>query len=179
MDFSRGWSCPDFFQSSGPFRGVKRDLYEGGIRLPLIVYSPGKIKAGVRNNQVCAMWDMMPTLASVAGVKLPKNLKTDGLSILPSLTGKGKQKQHEFLYWEFHEQGGKIAIRKGDWKLIVLNVLKSKSPKTELYNLASYIHENNNVAAQHPDLVKEMLQLMKNARVESEIFKFNSETKIF
>ncbi len=173
-----GGADPDFFKSYGPFRGVKRDLYEGGIRLPLIAYSPGNIKAGVENNQVCAMWDMMPTLAKIAGVKLPKNLKTDGLSILPSLTGKGKQKQHEYLYWEFHEQGGKIAIRKGDWKLIVLNVLKSKSPKTELYNLATDIHENNNVAAQHPEMVKEMLQLMKNARVESKIFTFNSETKI-
>ena len=172
-----GGANPDFFKSYGPFRGVKRDLYEGGIRLPLIAYSPGKIKAGVINNQVCAMWDMMPTLAKVAGVKLPKNLKTDGLSILPSLTGKGKQKQHEFLYWEFHEQGGKIAMRKGDWKLIVLNVLKSNNPKTELYNLATDIHEDNNVAAQHPEMVKELLQLMKNARIESEIFKFNSETK--
>ncbi len=174
-----GGANPDFFKSYGPFKGVKRDLYEGGIRLPLIVYAPGTVKTGIKSNQVCAMWDMMPTLASVAGVKLPKNLKTDGISILPSLTGKGKQKQHEFLYWEFHEQGGKMAVRKGDWKLVVLNVLKNKKPEPELYNLASDIHEDNNVAAQHPELVKEMLQLMKNARVDSEIFKFNSETKIF
>lgn len=174
-----GGANPDFFKSYGPFRGVKRDLYEGGIRLPLIAYAPGKVKAGVKSNQICAMWDMMPTLASIAGVTLPKNLKTDGISILPTLTGKGKQKQHKFLYWEFHEQGGKIAVRKGDWKLIIQKVLTNKNAEPELYNLSKDIHEDKNVAKQYPELVKEMLQMMKNAHVDSEVFKFNNESKYF
>ena len=174
-----GGANPDFFKSYGPFKGVKRDLYEGGIRLPLIAYAPGTVKAGVKSNQICAMWDMMPTLAGIAGVTLPKNLKTDGISILPTLTGKVKQKQHEFLYWEFHEQGGKIAVRKGDWKLIIQKVQTNKDAEPELYNLVKDIHEDKDVAKQHPELVKEMLQMMKKSHVDSKIFKFNNESKYF
>lgn len=174
-----GGANPDFFKSYGPFKGVKRDLYEGGIRLPLIAWAPGKVKSGVKSNQTCAMWDMMPTLAGITGVKLSKNVQTDGISILPTLTGKGKQKQHKFLYWEFHEQGGKIAVRKGDWKLIIQKVLVSKDAEPELYNLAKDIHEDNNVAKQHPELVKELLQIMKNSHVDSKIFQFENESKYF
>ena len=86
---------------------------------------------------------MMPTFAGIAGVKLHKNIKTDGISILPTLTGKGKQKQHKFLYWEFHEQGGRIALRKGDWKLVIQHIKVRKDAKPELYNLANDRHEDN------------------------------------
>lgn len=174
-----GGADPEFFKSNGPFKGLKRDLYEGGIRLPLIAYAPGKIKAGVQSNQICAMWDMMPTLAGIAGAKMAINAQTDGISILPTLMGKGLQKQHEFLYWEFHEQGGKIAVRKGDWKLIIQKVLTNKDAAPELYNLATDIHEDYNVANQHPELVKEMLQIMKKSHVDSNVFTFNNESKYF
>ena len=174
-----GGANPDFFKSYGPFRGVKRDLYEGGIRLPLIAWAPGKVKSGVNSNHICAMWDMMPTFAGIAGVKLHKNTKTDGISILPTLTGKGKQKQHKFLYWEFHERGGKIALRKGDWKLVIQQIMVNKDAEPELYNLVTDRHEDNNVANQHPEIVKEMLQLMKSSHVESTIFHFNNKSKYF
>ena len=174
-----GGADPDFFKSYGPFKGVKRDLYEGGIRLPLIAYAPGKVKAGVQSNQICAMWDMMPTIAGITGTKLDKKVQIDGLSILPTLIGKGKQKQHKFLYWEFHELGGRIAVRKGDWKLIIQKVLTNKDAEPELYNLATDIHEDNNVAKQNPKLVKEMLQMMKKSHIDSEVYKFNNVSKYF
>lgn len=174
-----GGANPDYFKSYGPFRGIKRDLYEGGIRLPLIAWAPGMVKSGVQTNQICAMWDMLPTFANIAGVNLPKNIQTDGISIFPTLTGKGIQKQHEFLYWEFYEQGGKIALRKGDWKLIIQKVLVNKDAEPELYNLSNDIHEDNNVAKQYPEVVKEMLLLMKESHVDSKIFQFNIKSKYF
>jgi arylsulfatase A-like enzyme len=161
-----GGANPDFFTSSGPFKGVKRDLTEGGIRLPLIAYAPGIVIEGVQSDQICAMWDMLPTIANITGAKLNKNAPTDGISILPTLTGKGKQQQHEFLYWEFHEQGGKIAVRKGNWKLIIKKVLTNKDAVPELYNLATDIHEDMNVANQYPELVKEFLEIMKKSHID-------------
>ncbi len=169
-----GGANPDFFDSYGPFRGVKRDLYEGGIRLPLIAWAPGKIQAGVKNDHICASWDMLPTFAAIAGAKIPASVRTDGLSILPTLTGKGKQKQHEYLYWEFHEQGGKLAVRMGDWKGIMLNATKDKNPSIALYDLSKDIHEDNDVAARHPEVVAKIREIFKAAHTDSKIFQFNS-----
>jgi len=120
---------PEFFHASGPFRGIKRDMYEGGIRVPMIARWPGKIKPGVASDQVWAFWDFLPTAAEIAGVKPPPNI--DGISILPTLLGQKQTNQHEFLYWEFHEKGSKQAVRRGDWKGIRLEPGKP----LELYDL--------------------------------------------
>src|SRR5439155_20866676 len=131
---------PEFFQSSGPLRGIKRDMYEGGIRVPMIARWPGKIKAGAVSDQVWAFWDFLPTAAEIAGVKPPDEL--DGISMLPTLFGQQQTNQHEFLYWEFHEKGSKQAVRMGDWKAVRLEPNKP----LELYNLQSDLGETKDVA---------------------------------
>jgi arylsulfatase A len=150
---------PDFFNSSGAWKGIKRDLYEGGIRVPFIAVQPGRIPAGSTQNMPAAMWDLYPTFLQLAGIKNPGNL--DGISILPALSGR-KQQTHAFFYWEFHEQGGKQAVRMEDWKGIRLQVNKP-NPPFELYNLKTDPGEKNNVASQNPGIVKQLLQLMNKA----------------
>lgn len=164
-----GGHQPDFFDSNGPLKGYKRDLYEGGIRAPLICWWPGKIKAGTTSDHICAHWDLLPTACEIAGIKTPKN--TDGISYLPTLIGKAKdQKRHEYLYWEFHERGKKQAIRMGPWKAVRLNLAKNRNAPIELYDLRKDIGEKNNIAAQHADVVGRLKPLFKSARVESEVF---------
>lgn len=161
---------PDYFDSNGPLKGYKRDLYEGGIREPMIAWWPGKIAAGTTNDHISAFWDVMPTVAELVGIEAPKNI--DGISFLPTLLNKEGQTQHDYLYWEFHEQGGRKALRKGDWKLVQYNVLKPEKTTTELYNLSADVGEENNVAAENPELVRELAELMNSARTESEVFTF-------
>ena len=168
-----GGADPDFFDSNGPLRGYKRDLYEGGIRAPMIAFWEGKILAGSRTEHVSAFWDVLPTIAELTGAKTPENI--DGISFLPTLTGKGKQLQHEYLYWEFHEQRGRQAVRKGNWKLVRSNVLEPENTTTELYNLATDIGEQNNVAVQNPEVVNELLRFMQTARTENEDFPFEKK----
>ncbi len=160
-----GGHDPDYFDSNGVFRGHKRDLYEGGIRVPFIAKWPGKIKPGTVSQYVGAFWDVLPTMADITGQKLPE--KVDGISFLPTLLGKRNQKQHEFLYWEFHERKGRMAIRKGDWKGVRYNVADDPSSPLELYDLSTDPGETNNVAAQHPEVVAELDKLMKGARTPS------------
>src|SRR4051812_6675609 len=126
---------PQFFKASGPLRGIKRDVYEGGIRVPMIARWPGKIKPGVVSDQVWAFWDFMLTAAEIAGVPVPE--KTDGISILPTLLGGKQTNQHGFLYWEFHEKGSKQAVRMADWKAVRVEIGKP----LELYNLKTDLHE--------------------------------------
>ena len=164
-----GGADPDYFDSNGPLKGYKRDLYEGGIRVPMIAFWEGKIVAGSTSDHVSAFWDFLPTVAEVAGVKAPEN--TDGISYLPALLGK-EQKQHEYLYWEFHESEGRQAVRKGDWKLVLYQVLNPEKTTVELYNLADDIGEENNVADKYPEVVKELTELMKRARTDSKDFQF-------
>ena len=163
-----GGANPDFFNSAGGLRGVKRDLYEGGIRTPMIVVWPDKVKAGSTSNHISAFWDIMPTCAEIAGVQLKS--ETDGISFLPELLGQTAQKKHEYLYWEFSERGGRQAIRMGDWKAIVYDLQNNPKPKIQLYNLAEDEWENNDISSEHPEIVIKMTQLMKNARTESELF---------
>src|SRR5207245_6528193 len=111
-----GGADPNFFRSAGPLRGIKRSLHEGGVRVPMIVRWSGKIRPGTVSDQVWAFWDVLPTVAELAGAKAPPGL--DGLSVVPALRGKGRQRQHEFLYWEFHEQGFQQGVRMGDWKAV-------------------------------------------------------------
>jgi arylsulfatase A-like enzyme len=157
-----GGNDPDFFQSRGPLRGIKRDLYEGGIRVPAIARWPGRIKPGVVSDQVWAFWDVLPTLAEVAGVKPPEGV--DGISMLPTLLGRKQEAQHEYLYWEFHERGSKQAVRMGDWKGVRL----SPNGPLELYNLKKDIGEKDNVAAANPEIVSKIEAYLKTARTESD-----------
>jgi len=166
-----GGADPDFFKSYGPLRGVKRDLYEGGIRIPMIAWYPEKIKAGSVTDHISAFWDLMPTFAELTGTKAADN--TDGISFVPTLFGKSKQKKHDYLYWEFHEQGGKIAVTKGNWKAIWLNVSNPEKTKVELFDLSKDIHEDNNIAQQHPKKVAELDQIMRKAHTDSQVFPFS------
>jgi len=162
-----GGADPAFFNSSGPLRGYKRALYEGGIRVPTIARWPGKIKAGSVTNHISAFWDFLPTCCDLAGINTPEDI--DGISMLPTLLGQSsKQKKHEFLYWEFHEQGKRQAVRMGDWKGIRQNVAKNPNSPIELYYLKNDIGEQNNVAKQHPQIVAKIEDLMRSARTPSE-----------
>lgn len=167
---NEGGADPNFFNSSGGLRGNKRDLYEGGIKTPFIVYWQGKIAEGKTSNYLGAFWDIMPTMVELT--KADKPHYTDGISFVPTLLGKNKQqKQHQYLYWEFHEEGGRQALRQGNWKLILQKV-KSGEPTIELYNLKSDPKEHKNMAKDNPKKVKELRQLIDEAHVESEIFPF-------
>ena len=160
---------PDFFNSNGPWKGYKRDLYEGGIHVPMIANWPGSITPGT-SDHISAFWDIFPTMAELTGQEAPRDI--DGISLLPTLTGKPTDQQtHEYLYWEFIEQGGKQAVRKGDWKAIRVNLNKETDPPIELYNLAEDPGEENNLAAKNPEQVQEMKMLMENARIPNPIFK--------
>ena len=164
-----GGADPDYFNSNGPFKGYKRDLYEGGIRVPMIAVWANKIKAGSKSDHISAFWDVFPTVGELTSARVPEN--TDGISFLPTLLGE-QQKVHDYLYWEFHEMGGRKAIRKGNWKLVHYKVNKPEETTTELYNLETDPGEENNVATDHPDVVQELEALMENARTPSEIFPF-------
>jgi arylsulfatase A-like enzyme len=158
-----GGADPDFFDSNGPLRGIKRDLYEGGIRVPMIARWPKRIKAGAKSDQVWAHWDLLPTVAEIVGVKPPANI--DGISMLNALLGR-RQRNHEFLYWEFHERGFSQAARMGDWKA----VRKSPDSPLELYDLKNDLGEQNDVAVKHPEVVKKIEDYLKTARTESELW---------
>jgi len=170
-----GGADPDYFDSNGPLKGYKRDLYEAGIRVPMIAVWEGKIAPGTSSGHISAFWDVFPTIAEIIGISSPDNI--DGISFLPALLGKD-QPQHEYLYWEFHERGGRKALRKGDWKLVNYDVFDPAKTTVELYNLASDPGEQNNVAPTNPEIVKKLTELMKTARTESEVFRFDSKTVI-
>jgi arylsulfatase A-like enzyme len=164
-----GGHDPYLFDDNGPLRGIKRDLYEGGIRVPMIVRWPGKIKANTTSDEPWAFWDFLPTAVELAGGQAPDAI--DGLSMKNALLGK-KQASHEYLYWEFHEQGYKQAVRMGDWKAVVNNV-----DPLELYNLREDIGEQNNLAKEHPDLVAKMKTIMRTARTESPLYPIQRREK--
>jgi arylsulfatase A len=164
-----GGADPGFFNSGGGLRGYKRDLYEGGVREPFIARWPGKVKAGSVNDYAGAFWDVLPTFAQIAGVQAPAN--TDGISFLPSLLQK-KQKQHDYLYFEFHENGGTQSVRKGKWKAVRLNVFDKNKTTVELYDLSKDLSEKNNIASSNPAKVQELTKLMDQSHVESSIFPF-------
>jgi arylsulfatase A len=169
-----GGADPDFFNSAGPFRGHKRDLYEGGIRVPMIAQWPGVVAAGSRTDHISAFWDVLPTVMEMAGQKAPAGI--DGLSFLPTLQGnKGQQKQHDYLYWEFHEGGGRLAIRKDNWKAVRLNTLKNPKSPIQLYDIVSDPGERNDLSKSYPEVVKRMDELFKEARTPSDVFTFQQK----
>jgi arylsulfatase A-like enzyme len=151
---SEGGVTNAFFHSSGPFRGQKRDLYEGGIRVPFIVRWTDHISAGVTNDVPIAFWDVLPTLAELAGSRPLTG--TDGISFAPSLFGREQKRRHDWLYWEFHEREEQKAVRFGDWKALLLHT----NQPVELYNLALDPGETNNVAALRPEEMKRATELL-------------------
>ncbi len=168
-----GGADPQFFNSNGPFRGHKRDLFDGGVHVPMIAYWPGKVAAGSESGHISAFWDMVPTFTELAGVPTPEN--TDGISMVPSLLGRGKQVAHPYLYWEFHERGGRIAVRMGKWKGVRYEVLKEPNAPMKLFDLSVDPGEQTNIAADHPEVVDRIMGIMKKARTHSDIFTFGQK----
>ncbi len=161
-----GGADPTFFRSSGPLRGIKRDLYEGGIRVPLLVRWPQKIRPGWVCEEIAAFWDILPTCCEAADSPIPH--RVDGLSILPVLQEKPPHKErHDYLYWEFLEQGGKRAVREGKWKAVFFH----KTRILELYDLEQDPTEQNNIAARHRDIAQKLFDRMREAHTDSPLFK--------
>ena len=165
--FNGGTDSP-WFDSAGPFASEKGrgkgSVYEGGIRVPMIATWPDRIAAGGVSDHISAFYDVMPTLAELAGVPVPDD--SDGISFLPTLLGSGPQPEHEFLYWEFPGYQGQLAIRLGDWKFI-RRELDSDTPTLELYNLSTNPEETKNVASQHPKVVEEALAIFQQEHREA------------
>lgn len=170
--YNGGTDSP-WFDSARPFaseygRG-KGFLYEGGIRVPMIASWPGKIKAGSTTDHISAFWDVMPTLCDIANTKAPQD--TDGLSFLNTLTGEGKQEKHDFLYWEFPEYNGQVAVRMGQWK-IIWDEIKKGNKTIALYDLDTDLAETTNVADKHPEIIKQFYEIIKREHTTPEIKRF-------
>lgn len=164
-----GGADPDFFDSNGQFKGYKRDLYEGGIHVPLIVKWPGKVKPGTTSDHRSAFWDWLPTFAEITGSETPNEI--DGISFLPSLLGRSTQKQHDYLYWEFHELGGRQAVLKEGWKLVKMQVKDASKMVVELYNLNTDPGETKDLSKDQPEKVKELDLLIQEAHQPNPVFK--------
>jgi len=164
-----GGHNPEFFNSNGPFRGIKRDLYEGGIRVPMIARWPGRIEAGTTTSHVSAFWDVLPTLCELAGAKAPG--AADGISFAPLLLGNAAgQQDHEYLYWEFPSMGGQQAARAGKWKGVRTGLFENPDAPVEIYNLDADPGEKDDLAGEHPEIAAKMLEIFAGAHVESELF---------
>ena len=161
---------PNFFASHGVFRGIKRQLYDGGLREPMIACWPGKIRAGQISQQVWAGWDILPTFAALAGVKSQAGI--DGISVLPALLGQGI-KGHEYLYWEFHEGEYAQAVRLGRWKAV-----RKAKRATELYDLQTDVAERHDLAAAHPGVVRRVEKIMKTEHTESEFWPVSQAARL-
>lgn len=180
-----GGADPEYFNHDGKFRGLKRSTHEGGIRVPFIVRWPGHIAAGSESDQPFAFYDLMPTFCDIAGIRnyekrycrpqpveevqssFPVSVSKpdcfDGISVLPTWTGKGEQRQHDHLYWEFHETN-MLAVRRGDWKLVV------RRGQTTLYNLREDPHEDTDLATQFPEIVRSLVEKIYEDHTDSSLF---------
>ena len=169
-----GGADPTFFNRDGVLKGLKRSCHEGGIRIPFIVRWPGHVSAGQKNNHPIAFWDIMPTFCDIIGQqdyvakyrnpRLGERDYFDGISFLPTLEGRDtEQRSHDYLYWEFDETD-QIAVRQANWKLIV------KRGVAELYDLATDVHEDHNVAADYPEKLEELKALVRQSHVDNPHF---------
>ena len=159
-----GGTDGEYFNSSGQFEEeygrAKGFLYEGGIRVPMIASWPNKIKAGTNSDLISIQYDMMATFSDLVGYEKPD---TDGISFLPTLLGKEQKESHDFLFWEYPEYGGQVAIRMGDWKLVRQNLKDKKNePTVELYNLKTDPTESNNIADQHPEIIEKAVKIFEH-----------------
>lgn len=162
-----GGSDSEFFQSAGLFRGLKGSVYEGGIRVPLIARWPGHILAGRTSDLPSAFYDLLPTLVEIGGGRMNHN--TDGISLLPTLTGRGSQPRHEFLFWDFNGYGGQQAVRYGKWKGVRRDIQKGNR-QLELYDLLLDPAEKRNIASEYPQIVRKIEQIMADNHEPSALF---------
>ena len=163
-----GGHDPYFFDGNGPYRGLKRALYEGGVRTPFIAVWPEVIKPGSTSYHMLAFWDVMPTLHELSGAA--PQTQSDGISFLPTLTGRGEQPEHPYLYWEFHEEGGRQAVRMGQWKLIRQQVKDATRTHDELFNLSADPGELRDVSADYPEVVRQLGELIDRSHRPSRDF---------
>jgi arylsulfatase A len=166
-----GGSDSIFFASAGVLRGFKGSLFEGGVRVPMILRWPRRARAGRTTDHISGFQDVMPTLCYIADAKTPKDI--DGISFLPTILGKPEQKKHEFLYWEFPGYGGQQAVRMGDWKALRQNMHKGNR-KLQLFNLVNDVSETTDVAARQPDIVERMLRIMHAQHTPSKLYPFKA-----
>ncbi len=168
-----GGHDPVFFDSNGPFKGFKRDLYEGGIRVPMLARWPGTIEPGSTSDLISAHWDILPTLCEIAGAKIPQGI--DGISMAPTLLGSGEQAVHPYLYWEFYEQGGRKAARFGKWKAVQYQVGRNPDGPVELYDVSSDPGETVNLAELHPEKLERAKAIFAEAHQPSPDWKFKGK----
>jgi len=163
-----GGHDPEFWDSNGPLRGLKRSMTDGGIRTPMLMRWPDTIKPGRRTDHISAFWDFLPTFAEMAGQTVPAEAKTDGISMLPVIAGNDNaQKKHKVLYWAFNEGGPKQALRAGKWKLIRYLKNETGSHDVHLYDLEKDIGEENNLVGTYPEVVSDCIKLMDEQHTES------------
>ncbi len=161
-----GGSDSFFFESNAPLRGFKASVYEGGIRVPMIAVWPGKIRPGTVTHLPSAFWDVMPTLAEIAGVDAPGGI--DGISFLPTLLGRpAAQERHEYLLWDYPGRGGQVAVRMGRWKGVKRGLKKNPGAPLELYDLEVDVGEARDVAASHPEIARKIGKIMVQGRTRA------------
>lgn len=166
----------NFFNSMGGLRGYKMDVYEGGIRMPFIARWPGKIKSGTTSDLISVQYDLMATLAELSGQNPPP---TDGISFLPELLGKkGQQKLHPYIYFEYPEKGGQIAIRMGKWKGVKTNLRKEPAGSWQLFDLENDITESQDLSAEHPDILKKFDDIVRKEHGPSHLPHWNFVEKV-
>jgi arylsulfatase A-like enzyme len=170
---SEGGNNPLFFNSDGPFKSEhgwgKGSVHEGGIREPFIVEWKGKVKAGTTSDMISATTDIMPTLCDLLNIYSPKNI--DGISMLPEILGNRQTQQHDYLYWEFPEYGGQVAVRMNNWKGVILNIKKGNM-QWQLFDLSNDMQEQHDIAAQHPDIIEKMNAIVKKEHHTPEVKTF-------
>jgi arylsulfatase A len=155
--FSKGVNA-SFFNSTAGLRGLKMELYEGGIRVPFIAKWKGKIKESSTSDLISVQYDLMATLNDLLKLDAPIN---DGISYLPTLLGQDRnQKKREYTYFEYPENGGQLAIHMGEWKAVKMNVKKDKNAPWQLYNLSNDKTESNDLSAAHPDILLKLDQIV-------------------
>ncbi|MEM7603375.1 MAG: sulfatase-like hydrolase/transferase, partial [Verrucomicrobiota bacterium] len=162
-----GGNDPELFDANGPLRGMKRDLTEGGIRVPTIAYWPSMIEAGSVSDHIAGFTDWMATACELAGIEAPP--KTQSISFAPTLFGKkSEQRKHDYLYWEFYEKGSRQALRFGPWKAIREPML---SGEIQLYRVEDDIGEESNVAFDNPEIVDKVEGLFELAHTPNPMWK--------
>ena len=171
-----GGADPEYFDSNGPFRGLKRDLYEGGIRVPMLARWAGRIAPNSGSDHISAFWDVFPTFCEIAGIPIPDGL--DGISFAPTLLRSGSQRLHDHLFWGFYERGGRVAVRKGKWKLVKYDIDRSSQGPWELYDLSNDIGETENLAPRRPEIVESLARIARESNTPSPVEKFRFKNEI-